>query len=81
MTHIFWIIGLTISLLVFSGVVIICLVALNTDGHLNFTGWMMLVFNAIAVMFIFARLRSAIEYGGPTEALKSPHNVVDSGVA
>jgi hypothetical protein len=70
MTRIFWIIGLSIALLVFSGIVIICLVAFITHRHLNFTGWTMLVFNAIGVRFIFAGLRSAIRYGDPTREVR-----------
>jgi hypothetical protein len=67
MIRIFWIIGLSIALLAFSGFVIICLFALIKHRHLNFTGWMMLVSNAIGVKFIFAELRSAIRYGDPTK--------------
>ncbi len=70
MTRILWIIGLSIALLVCSGFVIICLVALITHRHLNFSGWMMLVFNAIGAMFIFAGLRSAIRYGDPTRDVR-----------
>jgi hypothetical protein len=67
MIRIFWIIGLSVALLVFSGFVVICLFALITHRHLNSKGWMMLVSNAIAVRFIFAGLRSAIRYGDPTK--------------
>jgi hypothetical protein len=70
MTRILWIIGLSIALLVFSGFVITSLLALITHRHLNFTGWMMLVSNAIGVRFIFAGLRSAIRYGDPTKGVR-----------
>jgi hypothetical protein len=74
MIRIFWIIGLSIALLVFSGFVITCLFALITHRHLNFTGWIMLIGNAIGVKFIFAGLRSAIRYGDPTKDVR-PQNI------
>jgi hypothetical protein len=71
MTRILWIIGLSIALLVLSGFVVICLVALITYRHLNFKGWTMLVCGAFAVRFIFTGLRSAIRYGDPTKTASS----------
>ncbi len=71
MTRIFWIIGLSIALLVLSGLVILCLIALITHRHLNFRGWTMLVSGVIGVEFVFAGLRSAIRYGDPTRTTYS----------
>jgi hypothetical protein len=67
MARILWIIGLSITLLMSSGSVVICLVALVTHRHLNLTGWMMLVAGAIAAKAAYAWLRSAILYGDPTK--------------
>lgn len=80
MTRIFWIIGLSIALLVFSGCVAICLVALITHRHLNFKGWTMLIFGAVGLKFIFDGLLSAIRYGDPTRATNhEPANPYASG--
>jgi hypothetical protein len=70
MIRIFWIIGLSIALLVFSGFVVLCLFALITHRHLNFRGWGMLIFGAFAVRFVFEGLRSAIRYGDPTRKVR-----------
>jgi hypothetical protein len=71
MTRIFWIVGLSIALLVLSGFVVICLVALIRHRHLNFSGWTMLVSGVIGVKFVFAGLRSAIRYGDPTRTMSN----------
>jgi hypothetical protein len=68
MTRILWIVGLSIALFVFSGFVVVCLIALVTHRHLNPKGWAMLVIGAYTVKFIFGWLRSAIKYGDPTKA-------------
>ena len=69
MTRILWIVGLSIALFVFSGLVIVCLVALVTHRHLNIKGGTMLVVNAYIVKLVFDWLRSAIKYGDPTKGL------------
>ncbi len=79
MTRILWIIGLSIALLVNTGLVVICLVALVTRGHLNPKGWAMLVIGAYTVKHIFGWLRSAIKYDDPTKDLKSLHDGLNSG--
>ncbi|MGC9223668.1 MAG: hypothetical protein ACP5E2_07065 [Terracidiphilus sp.] len=61
-----WIVGLSIALIVFSGFVTLCLVALVSHRHLNLTGWTMLVFGVIGLRSIFTGLRSAIRFGDPT---------------
>ena len=45
MTRILWIIGLSLSLVVFGGVTAMCLVGLITRHHLNFTGTVILLSN------------------------------------
>ena len=69
MTRILWIIGLSIALLVSSGSVIICLIALVTHRHLNLKGWTVLVGFTYCVRLIYGWLRSAIKYGDPTKSL------------
>jgi hypothetical protein len=68
MTRILWIIGLSIALLVSSGSIIICLVALVTHRHLNLKGWTVLVGCTYGVRLIYGWLRSAIRYGDPTKS-------------
>jgi hypothetical protein len=72
MIRIFWIVGLSIALVMFSGLVIICLVALVTHRHLNLKGWVMLILGAYAIKAVYAWLRSAIKYGDPTRAVNTP---------
>ena len=71
MTRILWIVGLSIALLVFSGTVILCLVALATHKHLNSKGWTVLVCDAFLLRLILGWLRSAIKYGDPTKTASS----------
>ena len=70
MIRAFWIVGLSITTLMFSGMTLICLVALIEKRHLNGTGWSMLFLGAYGTWFIFARLRSAIKYGDPTRGME-----------
>lgn len=69
MARLFWIVGLSIALIVFAGFLTICIVVLVTHRHLNLTGWTTLLVGGYAVKFIFERLRSAIRYGDPTADL------------
>ena len=71
MARVFWIVGLSITLVMFVGSVIVCVIALVSHRHLNLTGWTMLLVGIYAVKFIFERLRSAIKYGDPTKGLSS----------
>ncbi len=71
MIRIFWIIGLSIAFLVFSGIVVLCLIALVTHRHLNLKGWTVLVCDAYLVRLILRWLRQAIKYGDPTKNLSS----------
>jgi uncharacterized membrane protein len=65
MTRILWIIGLSIALLVNTGVVVICCIGLVTHGHLNPMGWFSLIVSVCLVWLIYGWLRSAIKYGDP----------------
>lgn len=67
MIRAFWIVGISIALIAFSGFIVLCLVALVIHRHLNLTGWTMLVLSAYSVYFFFGRLHSAIKYGDPTK--------------
>jgi hypothetical protein len=69
MTRLFWIIGLSIAVFMFSGFTIVCLVTLVTRRHLNPMGWGMLILGAYAAFFMFGRLRAAIKFGDPTKGL------------
>ena len=71
MARLFWIVGLSITLIMFAGGLVVCIVALVTHRHLNMTGWTALLVGAYAVKFIFERLRSAILYGDPTKDLNN----------
>ena len=66
MTRIFWIVGLSIALVVNAGFVAICCTGLVTRWHLNLMGWLMLLLSAYLVRLIYGWLRSAIKYGDPT---------------
>ena len=67
MIRTFWIVGLSIALLVNSGIVAVCGSALATRRHLNLMGWFMLFFSIYLVWLIIGWLRSAIKYGDPTK--------------
>lgn len=69
MTRIFWIVGLSIALLMFGGMTVLCVIALITHRHLNIKGWTMLVFGGYTAWLMFRCLRSAILYGDPTKSL------------
>jgi hypothetical protein len=71
MARVFWIVGLSITLVMFVGGVIVCVIALVTHRHLNMTGWTILLVGIYAAKFIFERLRSAIKFGDPTKDLGS----------
>jgi hypothetical protein len=62
-----WIVGLSIAVLVYSGFVIVCLVALITQRHLNLRGWTILLLGAYAGYFAFGRLRVVLKHGDPTQ--------------
>lgn len=68
MIRLFWIVGLSIALSMFSGSVIVCLVALITHRYTNLSGWTMLVAAVYAVKAMYSFLRSAILYGDPTKS-------------
>jgi hypothetical protein len=67
MTRRLWIVGLSIAVVVYSGFVIVCLVALITHRHLNLRGWTILLLGAYAGYFAFGRLRAVLKYGDPTQ--------------
>jgi hypothetical protein len=69
MIRILWIIGFSIALHAFSGITVVCLIALITLRHLNGKGWTMFVVSAYGVYFMFGRLRASIRYGDPTKDL------------
>ncbi len=69
MTRVFWIVGLSITLIMCTGSVVLCVIALITRRHLNLTGWTVLLIGIYAAKFIFERLRSTIKYGDPTKDL------------
>ena len=68
MSRAFWIVGLSVALLVNSGFVVICFAALATRRHLNLMGWFVLALSIYLVWHIVGWLRSAIRYGDPTKA-------------
>ncbi len=65
MTRLLWIVGLSATLLLFVGFVVLCVLAFAIHKHLNLTGWTTLLVNAYAAWFIFGRLRFAIAHGDP----------------
>jgi hypothetical protein len=62
-----WIVGLSIAVVVYSGFVIVCLVALITHRHLDLRGWTILLLGAYAGYFAFGRLRVVLKHGDPTK--------------
>lgn len=69
MTRIFWIIGLSITVLMFAVMAITCLAGLIMRRHLNLNLWMMLISFSYGAYFMFGRLRAAIRHGDPTKGL------------
>jgi len=69
MTRSFWIVGLSITVLMFTGLAIICIAALITRRHLSATGWTMFLLSMSSVYFMFGRLRAAIRFGDPTKGM------------
>jgi hypothetical protein len=69
MTRVLWIVGLSITVFVFGGAALLCIVAFITHRHLNMKGWTVLVLSAYSTYFMFRLLRSAIRYGEPTKGL------------
>ena len=67
MARILWIIGFSITILMFTFMTALCLIALVTRRRLNPTGWTMLVMGAYSAYFMFGRLRAVIRYGDPTK--------------
>jgi hypothetical protein len=62
----FWITGLTLAVIVYSGFVVVCLYALITQRHLDLKGWTILILSAYAGYFAFGRLRAVLKSGDPT---------------
>jgi hypothetical protein len=69
MTRIFWIVGLSITVLMFSLMAIICLAGLIMRRHLSLNAWTMLILSISSAYFVFGRLRAAIRHGDPTKGL------------
>ena len=69
MTRIFWIIGFSITVLMFAFLTVARLDALITRKHLSLTGWAMLITSSSTAWFMFGRLRAAIRYDDPTKDL------------
>ena len=72
MTRAFWIVGLSVALIVNTGFVAVCCAALATRGHLNHMGWIVLCISIYLVWQIVGWLRSAIKYGDPTRTAAAP---------
>jgi hypothetical protein len=70
MTRRLWIVGLSLAVLVYSGFVVFCLVALITQRHLDLRGWTILLLGAYAGYFAFGRLRVVLKHGDPTQDSK-----------
>ena len=70
-TRIFWIAGFSITVLMFAGMTLLCVIALFEKHHLNGTGWTMFVCSLCSTWFMFGRLRAAIRFGDPTAGLNS----------
>ena len=66
MIRILRVIGLSATLVVLTGPVMLRLAALVSHKHHNRTGWTMLVLGVIGLEFIFTSLRAAIRCGGAT---------------
>ena len=80
MKRAFWIVGLSVALLMFTGFVTLSVVAFVIHKHLNLTGWTTLLINAYAAWFVFGRLRSTIQHGDPTRGMESaekPRTIYD----
>ncbi len=73
MTKVLWIVGLSIALLMFGGFTIMCIVALITRHHLNFTGIVILLSNGfISWMVLDYLLLKIREPRKPTLASHDP---------
>ena len=70
MTRILWIIGFSVTVLMFALLAVACLAALITRKHLSLTGWAMLITSSSTAWFMYGRLRAAIRYGDPTSDLR-----------
>ena len=62
----FWIVGLTLAVIVYSGFVIVCLVAFINHRHMDLRGCTVLVLSAYAGYFALGRLRATFRSGDPT---------------
>lgn len=60
MTRILWIVGLTIALVVWGAIVVVCVIGLVTRHHLNGKGWIMLCGGAYIFWITLQYLRSKI---------------------
>jgi hypothetical protein len=65
----FWITGLSLAVIVYSGFVVFCIVSLITHRHLDLKGWTILILSAYAGYFAFGRLRVVLKSGDPTTEL------------
>jgi hypothetical protein len=74
MTRILWIGGLSIALFMFTGMAILCAIALISRNHYSLKAWTMLVLSFYAARFMFVCLRSAIRFGDPTAYMKNPES-------
>lgn len=69
MARVFWIIGLSITVLMFGLFFVLSLAALVRHRFLSLAAWAALIGFGSSAYFIFGRLRAAIRYGDPTQDL------------
>ena len=69
MTRIFWIVGLSITVLMFGLFAVLSLAAQVTHRFLSLAAWATLITFSSSAYFMFGRLRAAIRYGDPTKGL------------
>ena len=69
MNRFLWIIGFSITVLMFSFLAVVCFAALITHKHLSLTTLATLITSSSAAWFMFGRLQAAIRYGDPTKDL------------
>lgn len=69
MTRVFWIIGLSITVLMFGLFAVLSLTALVTHRFMSLGAWTMFLIFSSSAYFMFGRLRAALRYGDPTKGL------------
>lgn len=66
MIRVFWIIGFSITVLMFGLFAVLSLVALVAHRFLSLGAWAVLITFSGSAYFMLGRLRAAIRYGDPT---------------